>query len=183
MTKLVQRESQWISDEVKINYYECGSFGCVFFDDEGFAIKVFKNKSNVSRNHIEQVFKFETDAYELAMQDSDLKKIVPTYHGKLLCDSVHDSKGNDISNKFHLDLAYKMTKLSGRFEKKSIEDELVRKKFESAGINHISDVSIATDGMNITGVVDFATQEIEIMADDVPDYFTELIQDPLPKKY
>lgn len=135
----------------------------VFFSSGSKATKVFRQRDDASREHVEKVFASEIRAYEIAQNDQSLRSLIPEFFGHVAVQSVKDAKGNDISSQFHLDLAYEMEKIEGDFVKiGSLPSEMtqtVRLMFRSAGVRHICDASVLEQCGNIQKVIDFATEE------------------------
>ncbi len=142
--------------------YGEGAYGIVFFDEQGYAIKIFKRRTDVSEEHLKEVFQSEVDAYTIACQHQELRTLVPEFFGKTQCEQVFDATGNDISHEFHLSLAYKMKKVDGTFIKCGLQDDDLKRAFNDAGIRHTIDASILFEGETVKCVVDIATQEHEL---------------------
>lgn len=142
--------------------YEEGVYGVVFFDDYGYAIKVFKRRAEAPKEHLDKVFQSEMAAYTIATQHQKLRALVPEFFGTVQCSQVIDAAGNDISHEFHLSFAYKMRRVEGSFLKLGIEDTQLKAIFNEAGINHTKDASVILDGDSVKCVVDIATQEYEL---------------------
>ncbi len=142
--------------------YEEGFYGVVFFDGHGYAIKVFKRRVDVPEEHVFKVFQSEVDAYNIAKDSLELKRFIPEFFGEIECKKVIDEADKDISNQFHLSLAYKMRKVDGKFVKGGINDEGLNEAFRRAGIHHTKDASVLIDGNSIKCVVDIATKEHEL---------------------
>lgn len=142
--------------------YEEGAYGVVFFDEHGYAIKVFKQRAEAPKEHLDKVFQSEVAAYTIANQHQKLSSLVPEFFGPIQCTKVLDVTGNDISHEFHLSLAYKMKKMEGQFLKRGIQDAQLRAVFNQAGIGHTKDASVLLDGDSVKCVVDIATQEHEL---------------------
>lgn len=148
-----------------LNYpdYEEGSYGTVFFSSDGRATKVFHRKNDIPEAHVEQVFKSEVEAYELASVRQDLCNLIPTYFGCVSVQKIINSADEDISNKFYLDRAYQMQWIRGTFIKLSTLTpdikQAVEKDFFSAGIYHTCDASVVFKENRVTCIIDFATQE------------------------
>jgi len=138
-----------------------GAYACVFFSD-GFAIKVFKNRTDAPREHVDQVFSSEVRAYEVATSDELLKTYVPQFFGKTCCGSIQDASGLDISNEFHLDLSYTMKFVDGVFEKIGLNDPQLVQQFRLAGIRHTKDCSVVKENGAVKCIVDFAMEEYEL---------------------
>lgn len=97
--------------------YDEGFYGAVFFSLDGRATKVFHRKPDVPEAHVEQVFKSEVEAYEIASARQDLCGLIPTYFGCVSVQKIIDSAGEDISNNFYLDRAYQMQRIVDKFVK------------------------------------------------------------------
>jgi len=151
----------------KTNHTKEGAYSFVFFPTSSTAIKVFKCRTDASREHIENVFNSEIEAYGIATSNPELKNLVPNFYDKVKCEKIEDESGNDISINFHLDLAYKMEKIEGIFKKigplpSKLKDPLIT-LFKSAGIKHVIDSSVILNNKNqITCVIDFAVKEYEL---------------------
>jgi len=142
--------------------FEEGAYGVVFFNEHGYAIKVFKRRADAPEEHLDNVFKSEVEAYTIANKHQELHTLVPDFFGSIQCTQVLDAAGNDISHDFHLSLAYKMKKVEGEFIKLGIKDAKLRAIFNEAGIGHTIDASVLLDGESVKCVVDIATQEHEL---------------------
>lgn len=157
--------------EMSDGKYGEGAFACVFFDNFGSATKIFWKKKDIPREDIEKVFQYEVDAYKKATDEkSSIKKYVPEFFGTITGNQkkIVDSFGNDISDKFHLDLAYKMKKIDGDFKKIGLNDEKLIELFKQEGIKYVRDCSVLIDkDQNILCVIDFATKAHEIFHKDL----------------
>ena len=142
--------------------YGEGSYGVVFFDESGFAIKVFKRKIDVPEEHVQATFKSEVAAYEIASKTIELRPYVPEFFGVVNCTKIFDATGNEISNEFYLSLSYKMKKIDGIFEKCGLQDDRLRAAFNSAGIFHTKDASVLFEDGAVKFVVDIAIEEHEL---------------------
>ncbi|WP_292993695.1 hypothetical protein [Nitrosomonas sp.] len=149
--------------------YSNGAFACVFFDNSGFATKIFFKKKDISREDIEKVFQYEVDAHEIAAKNENIKKYVPEFFGTIQCNQkkIIDSCNKDISDRFHLDLAYKMKKIDAVSEEKGLNDKRLIELFTQAGIEYVKDCSVLIDKDTNTFVIDFATKEHEIIHKDL----------------
>jgi hypothetical protein len=142
-----------------------GACGSVFFIiDENKAIKVFFNKNQVTRT--KNVFNSETDAYQKAQNCSEAKLLTPHYYGKVKITQIIDSEGMDISDQYHIHLAYMMSYESGSFSKLGFapKDEQLRIKriFTKIGVNFMQDSSVTLSSDNVViKVIDFAVKEYE----------------------
>ena len=134
---------------------------CIF-DAEGNAIKVFKNRDDASREHVEAVFSSEVHAYQIATSNELLKSYIPEFFGTIKCDCVLDATGCDISDTFHLDLSYKMKRVNGSFEKTGLNDNDLKSKFDAAGIRHTKDASVLYEDNKVKCLIDFAVEEHEL---------------------
>jgi quinolinate synthase len=145
--------------------YDQGACGLVFFiNNKNKAIKVFFNKNEVART--KNVFLSETNAYLKAQKCSKAKLLTPHYYGKVKITRIIDSKGMDISNKYHMNLAYKMSYESGCFSKLGYapEKEQLRIKeiFTNIGVNFMQDSSVILSSDKVViKVIDFAVREYE----------------------
>lgn len=142
--------------------YAEGAYSVVFFDEEGYAIKVFKQRTEAPEEHLQKVFQSEVDAYTIASQHQELRRFVPKFFGKLECEKIFDINGCDISHQFYLKLVYKMEKVDGTFRKCGLQDEYLISVFNSAGIRHTKDASVLFHDDAVKCVVDIATQEYEL---------------------
>jgi hypothetical protein len=143
--------------------YDGGAYGIVFFDDQGYAIKVFKRRAEAPEDHLKKVFTAEVDAYQIASKHQQLRGLVPQFFGPVQCAQILDASGKDISHQFHLSLAYKMRKVDGNFRKCGVQDPELKTAFRDAGIHHTKDASVLFAGDGSTScVVDIATQEHEL---------------------
>lgn len=140
-----------------------GAYGVVFFGPDGKATKVFRQRHDAPREHVEQVFLSELEAYEVAQSHPELQTLIPKFFGSTTVPCVIDAQGKDISSEFYLDLAYQMETIEGEFVKTgglSTEiTETTYQLFHSAGIRHICDASAVLQGNNIKKIIDFAMKE------------------------
>lgn len=147
-----------------------GAYGTVYFDVEnGIATKIFLAKYKFDHSHA--VFQSEVGAYELAMANPSVSRLVPKFYGRVEIGSVKDHGGNDISEKYFLPLAYQMELLPGPFYKMSSplvrNGNQIQSIFIAAGIYHIIDASASIDESGqVLKVIDFALQEHELWHDD-----------------
>lgn len=143
--------------------YDEGAYGVVFFDEHGYAIKVFKRRADASDEHVNAVFQSEVKAYQVATQSETLRTVVPEFFGAITCSQVLDANGVDISKSFHLAFAYKMRRVEGHFRKCGLLDDDLKIAFNEAGIWHTRDASVLfdEDGM-VKCIVDIAMQEHEL---------------------
>lgn len=142
--------------------YEEGAYGFVFFDEQGYAIKVYKKRVDAPEEHIRAVFQSEVEAYRIATEREELKTLVPEFFGVIPCEKVLDEIGNDISREFYLSFAYKMRKVEGRFIKCGLQDEQLKIAFNNAGIRHTKDASVLFESGVVKCIVDIADQEHEL---------------------
>jgi hypothetical protein len=147
----------------KAGFFDEGAYSFVFFDLEGNAVKIFKNRDDAPRKHVESVFLSEVEAYRIATSNELLKNYVPEFYGPVKCDGVLDAAGHDISASFHLDLAYKMRRINGRFEKTGLTDNELRSSFHTAGIRHTVDASVLYIDAQVKCLIDFAVEEHELL--------------------
>lgn len=108
---------------------------------------------------IEGVFKSEVDAYHIAQTNSTLQEYCPEFYGIVNIEKIIDQQGNDISEKFYLDLAYEMEFIIGHFGPHRDQFNCpISKRFQEAGINYMEDCSIVYDEKgNVKKFIDFAT--------------------------
>lgn len=139
-----------------------GAYGVVFFDEQGYATKIFKQRTDASKEHLQAVFQSEVEAYTIASCSNELRAFVPEFFGATQCDRVLDATGNDITHEFHLSLAYKMKKIEGEFRKCGLHGDPLNKAFREAGIRHTIDASVLFENGAVKCVVDIATQEHEL---------------------
>jgi hypothetical protein len=145
-----------------------GAYGSVFFIiNENKAIKVFFNQKEVTRT--ENVFNSEKDAYQKVQNCSEAKLLTPKYYGDADITQIIDSKGMDISDKYHMHLAYMMSYESGSFSKLvfASKNEQLRIKgiFTKIGVNFMQDSSVTLSSDNVViKVIDFAVKEYESWA-------------------
>ena len=142
--------------------YDEGAYGIVFFDEQGYAIKVFKRRPDAPEEHLKAVFQSEVEAYRIANESNELRALVPEFFGVITCEQVLDEAGNDISGVFHMALAYKMRKIEGVFRKCGLQDEKLKGAFSEAGIRHTKDASVLFEDGAIRCIVDIAVQEHEL---------------------
>lgn len=144
------------------NYHFGGAYGMIFFTTGCRAIKVFKRNGH-PRDHAVQVFKSEVDAYEIAKNVPELKHLIPEFFGVSSIDRIEDESGKDISDEFHLDLAYEMEKIDGQFVKANLgkyaELGEIERLFHLNGIRHTSDIDVLQEKGAIKRIIDFATEK------------------------
>lgn len=142
--------------------FDEGAYSVVFFDEHGYAIKVFRKRKDATREHVQNVFESEVEAYQIATTNNELKAFVPEFFGIVSYDGVLDEIGDNISDEFYLDLSYKMGKVEGLFEKTGLRDNNLQKAFHDAGIHHTKDASVLYQGGEVKCILDFAVQEFEL---------------------
>jgi hypothetical protein len=147
-----------------LSFNSNGSYGTVFFHSGDKAVKLFK-KTNLSRDHIQLVYKSEVGAYEIAQGIATIVPIIPIFYGEVIVGRVLDESGIDISAQFHLDVAYEMEKIEGRSHKAGHSDNAslveIKQILHSHGINHTTDMDVWIEKDVIQKIVDFAIQEYE----------------------
>ena len=151
-----------------LNSYEEGAYGVVFFVEQSYAIKVFKRCTDVPENHVNAVFQAELEAYRIASETEELKAVIPEFFGAITCTQVLDNAGKDISDKFYLSFAYKMSKVDGDFKKCGLNDERLESAFRRVGIHHTTDASVLFEDGEVKCIVDFATKEHELPSNYIP---------------
>lgn len=112
------------------------------------------------------VFQSEVDAYEIAMKNEELSKLVPHFYGPVLIGRLEGAR-EEVAH----DKAYSMEFIEGDFRKigtvNSSEKMRIVKLFRKHGINHVIDSSVIMNEENqIIKVVDFATKEFELLHED-----------------
>ena len=152
--------------------FKQGDYGRVFFkknNTDNVAIKVFFNCEDKPDDHIEKTFNSEVDAYEIIQKNKDLSKFIPKFYGKVLVDKIISENGEDLSNRFFLNYAYKMEYIEGHFTKHGRNRSRcnVLKSFIAAGVHCVADCSaIFDDNGNPIKIIDFATEEFELRHQD-----------------
>lgn len=146
---------------LRIRNHKKRAYGLVVFNDDlTRAIKLFHRGQQ--EHQATRVFEAEVEAYEIAINHSDLMRYVPSFYGKVTVDQVIDKNNFDISSEYYCHLAYEMSFVSGRFfdikNAFSSDHSDLAKLFDQAGIKHLSDVSATFDECGeIKKIVDFAT--------------------------
>ncbi len=155
---------------ININEYlfKQGAYGKVFFrknNTDNVAIKVFFNRGDNPDDHIEKTFNSEVDAYNIIKNNKDLSKFIPKFYGKVVVDKIINEDGEDISNMFFLNYAYKMEYIEGDFVKYGSNDNKcnILKSFMYEGVHNVADCSaILNNDGKPTKIIDFATEEFEL---------------------
>jgi len=147
-----------------LQYLTEGAYGVIFVDhDRNRVRKVYLALRNLSRDHCEQVFHAETEAFERAMSAPELRQLVPVFFGVCRPGTIVDKDEVDRSTDF-LSLAFEDEFIPGRFEKLTAtqpgHDRLVA-LFGQYGIYHLRDASVRIEDGKITKIIDFATRYIE----------------------
>ena len=147
-------------------HFKEGAYAVVFFGADDKATKVFRQRYDAPREHVEKVFCSEFKAYQIAQSNPKLQPLIPAFFGRAQVCCVTDSQGKDISSEFYLDLAYQMEKIEGEFVKLgSLPSETtgaIQQLFRSAGVRHICDASVVEQCGSIKKVIDFAVDEHEL---------------------
>jgi hypothetical protein len=153
-----------------LEFNEGGAYGTIFFHNGTKAVKVFR-KTEHSREHIENVFQSEVEAYEIAQSVPAIRELTPIFYGVVTVDLIKTAAGTDISSQFHLDLAYEMEKIDGIFCDEHIAGanaaRPIQLLFNSHGIMHTSDMAYLVENSVIKKVVDFATEYHELYHQDI----------------
>lgn len=139
-----------------------GYFGCVIFDANKVATKIFRRHTNTSEEHAKKVFYSEVAAYQIAMGNDILKLITPKFYGATSCTSVFDQNNLDISSQYYLNLAYQMEAIDGVFIETGVSDPELESIFHKAGIAYTKDCATIMKNGKIICVIDFATEEHEL---------------------
>lgn len=140
-----------------------GVYATVFFVD-GAAVKVFKRRENVARDHVRNVFKSEVTAYCHSATIADISQFTKNFIGVTEACRIEDRDGLDISQKYYLNYAYKMKRLNKEPQKIGDLDQefsqYIQGLFQQAGIWYMRDCSVFLnrDGQ-LANVIDFAIQE------------------------
>lgn len=139
-----------------------GHFGCVIFDANKVATKIFRRHPTISEEHTKKVFYSEVAAYQIAMGNDILNLITPKFYGITRCTSVLDQNNADISSKYYLNLAYQMEAIDGIFVETGVSDPDIEGIFHNAGIAYTKDYATIMKNGKIIYVIDFATEEHEL---------------------
>ncbi|GEM_PF-3198655 len=147
---------------------DSGAYGDIFLNSvDGTVIKVFRKDNPLE--HCREVYDNEIKAYSLALGDLNLKSYVPHYYGREQIDSVFDENGVENTEKYFLDLNFKMEFVDGKFIKigsplvSSQEASQVQGFFRQVGINFLRDASVTLNQQGkIEKVIDFSLKEIEL---------------------
>lgn len=115
------------------------------------------------------VFKAETAAYRIAMEQPDLRSRVPAYYGPSPVVHVLAADGTDVSDGYWLELCYAMERLApdpderkfGSFFNPSERHfmEPFELTFEGAGIGHLADASVLYWRTGAPKLIDFAVSD------------------------
>jgi len=137
-----------------------GHYSCVFPYD-GKVIKVFKKGEK--KKNTEFIFNDQAEAYELASNNAVLSKYVPEFHGKKIIDSVKIGT-DDVSDQYHLDMAFCMDKVEGFASSKYCEKDLkkISDIFKSVGILGLDDVDCFLLDERIRTIIDFSLHKYEV---------------------
>lgn len=148
------------------DFHSGGAYGAIFFHSGDKAVKVFRKDISKPIEHIRNVFFSEVGAYEIAQNISELNGIVPKFYGVVSVDRIENAAGDDISDQFHLNLAYEMEKLDGPFIKAGHAGldsvKVVTKVLHANRIMHTSDMDVLIIDGEIKKIIDFAIQEYEL---------------------
>lgn len=145
--------------EKKPRKYDEGAFGTVFFINDEFAVKVFRRKESRTEDFARKVMQSEVSAHEAIQNNTTfLKELTPKYYGQVTIETIFDENGQDISNDFFLNLAYKMEYLQGRFMKNPnlYQNACVSEEFKRLNIKFIADCSCIENNGQIEKIIDFA---------------------------
>jgi len=75
------------------------------------AVKVFKKDKGRYTSDIKKICEYEALALQKANSIPELRCFVPEYFGLVKVERIEDIIGNDISDEYHLDIAYSMQAL------------------------------------------------------------------------
>ncbi|OTG94147.1 hypothetical protein [Acinetobacter sp. ANC 3832] len=148
--------------------YDNGAYGTVFFNKtNNKAIKVFKRKESNRDEQIKSTFKSEVSAYNIAMENNNLKTFVPEFYGEINdIEKILDEYGSDISKEYFLNLAYAMKYIPKKFVKNNDyrvdvnHKNEVFKLFDDAGITYVKDSSVSVkENGEIVYIIDFAVND------------------------
>ena len=141
-----------------------GANGEVFFPElaeSKYVVKVFfKNGGLEGESAVRRVFENEVAAYEIARREPELRGLTPEFMGKVAVRGVIDVYDQGISDKFHLDLAYQMERVTGvecKLSQFSPEDRRrqIEEIFHRHLIHYTNDCSIFTNN-GICKIIDFS---------------------------
>ena len=121
------------------------------------------------------VWDTECEAFEIVGRDPKLAQFMPDGFRRLNVAAVYDTSGQEISERFLLDCAYRMARIAGNdvkiggvLEKKSPMAEVLG-RFERAGVKHLWDGSVFIPGK------DAYFTFIDIASDDVINVLTPIL--------
>jgi hypothetical protein len=148
-------------------YLTEGAYGIVFVDRKtGRIRKVYRAHQSAKKDHSQNVFRAETEAYATASRIPGLRDLIPMYYGVSAGQKVIDKEGKDVTTEFHPDLAFEAEFIDCSFQKlpaaSQEEQTRVMGLFRKYGIQHFTDVSVCMKDGSIIKVIDFAMQEIEL---------------------
>ncbi len=142
-----------------------GVYGNVFFSEQkGRVVKVYLKEgehANIFKTSLDKVFEMEKSALVLANKTPELARFVPAYYGEVKVSEVIDKNGQDISYKFHLDMAFEMEFIDGKSIKQpNSESSKLRELFAQYGIYGTDDMDCfyGPEG-TIVKVVDITMKE------------------------
>jgi hypothetical protein len=152
-------------------YLNFGAYAVIFVDRKlGRVRKVYAKQHGY--DHELEVFNCEVAAYEIASQSAELNDLIPAFYGHVRDIEIVDRAGKNVSDEFYTNLAFEAEFADYPFSKigncgaTQAERDRVCDLFRDHGILHMSDVSVCVEDGKIEKVIDFATREIELWAQD-----------------
>jgi hypothetical protein len=147
-------------------YLDKGAYATIFVDEgQNTVRKVYRAERGRDRDHCEQVFRSERDAYQIASEAEELRHLVPTYFGTRTIERILDLRDTDVTGEFYSDLSIEIEYIASHFSKISTMGEPERTRiielFGRHGIRHMSDASVSTEGERVRKVIDFSVREVE----------------------
>lgn len=155
-----------ILESEKYYFYDEGVYGDVFVNaPRSRCWKLFKVKESNSASH--KSFQTEIKAYELAGDHPLVAQMVPKlFRSGYLNLQVLNKLGDEVSSEYISELNYEMEFLDLEFSKigsiPSEDTQSIRNTFKEAGINCVSDASIAFNALGAPKLIDFGIREIEV---------------------
>lgn len=147
-------------------YLSEGALNLIFVDRMQKKVwKVARADRDIPRSHLEKVFQSEVKAYELATNSAELREVVPRFFGVERVPGIVDGSGRDVSIEVHADLAFQIEYIDGEFQKISMHRDYIKlaEAFRSVGIHYTIDASACFSGDRVSKVIDFATEEFELL--------------------
>lgn len=151
--------------EQEFVYLDEGAYGSIFVDrGRGRIRKIYRRQPD--EQHVRDVFKAETEAYQLAMVAEGIGCLVPGYFEVCPPRTIFDRDGVDVTQEFYSSLAFEAEFIERSFQKigsiRSEEALRIQALFHSAGITHTTDMSVCLDDQGkVVKAIDFAVREHE----------------------